>query len=268
MSSECRLAEDVEIGPWCVLDGAVELGPGVALISHVHIRGAVSVGAGSTLYPFVCVGFPPQDVKFKLGAPSAGVVIGEECVLREHATVHSASSTERPTVLGDRVMMMVGSHVGHDGRVGDEVVMVNAALLGGHVQVGANAVLGGGAACHQHGRVGRLAMVAGGSRCSADVPPFCMVAERNVFIGVNLIGLRRAGVDREELSLVRRVCREVFRVRLVQSEMVDRLEQHAERSAMVREILDFVRASTRPICTGSGGLAVAGARSRGGAEDW
>jgi len=256
VSGDCVLADDVTIGPWCILDGNVTLGSGARLISHVQVHGSVAIGDQSVVYPFACIGFPPQDLKFAPRSPTAGVVIGSNCVLREHSTVHAASNTETATTLGDRVMMMVGSHVGHDASVADDAVLVNAAMLGGHVTIGAGAVLGGGAAVHQHGRIGRLAMISGGSRCSADVPPFCMIAERNVFIGLNLVGLRRAGIDRDELSLLRRACRDVFRVRLGLAEMVEKLQRHAESSVMVGEVLDFVRAAKRPICTGSGSLVV------------
>jgi len=260
ISPEAEIADDARVGPWCVLEGRVTLGPRVRLLGNVSINGPATIGAGTTIYPFACIGYPGQDFKFALDHPTAGVAVGQDSVIREHVTIHAATGTDRPTTIGDHVMMMVGSHAGHDASVGDDAVLVNAVLLGGHVHVGAQAVLGGGAVFHQHVRVGRLAMVSGGSRCAAEVPPFCMAVERNLFSGVNVVGLRRAGVHREEISRLRRACREAFASRLSRDDMIERLRPHAQQSPMVAEVLEFVATASRPICTGSGSTVVPGRR--------
>src|SRR5690349_17988525 len=106
VSSETRLADDVEVGPYCVLTGRVVLSPGVRLVGNNYITGPVEIGSGTIVYPFACIGFGPQDVKFGLGQKSAGVVIGNDCIIREHVTIHSASNDHTPTRVGNRVFMM------------------------------------------------------------------------------------------------------------------------------------------------------------------
>lgn len=245
-----ELADDVQVGPACVLTGSVKLGPGVRLIGHATICGEfgpVEIGAGTTIYPGACVGFGGQDAKFKPGMASAGVRIGAGVTLREHATVHAATKPDRPTTVGDRVYMMVASHVGHDATVDRDVTMVNAVALGGHAHVAERAILGGSVVVHQFGRVGRMAFISGGSAFSCDVPPYCVGAGRNSLTGINLVGLRRAGVPRDQITTVRRAFREVFRRNLTKPESLARLAELGADCPPVLEMRDFVASSQRTI---------------------
>ncbi len=256
---ECELAEDVEVGPFCVLNGRVRLGAGVRLIGNVYLDGVVTIGERTQVYPFACIGFPGQDVKFKRGDKTAGVVIGADGILREHATVHAATNDHTPTSIGDRVFMMACSHVGHDGRIGTGVTMVNAAAVGGHGQVGDGAILGGGALIHQFSRVGRQAFLSGGSAISTDVPPFCIASGRNMLAGINLVGLRRGGMPRDQITLVRAAYRAALRAPLTRTEMLDRLQELGRDCPPVAEMARFVAEAKRvcPSMTRSGGRRVA-----------
>ena len=171
-------------------------------MSSVSIQGPVTIGKGTILYPNASIGYEPQDYKFKPGAETAGVVIGEESIIREHATVHAATKIDVPTKVGDRVMMMVGSHLGHDGLIGNDAVIVNNVMLAGHTQVHERVVLSGGVMVHQFGRVGRGVMASGGSILANDVPPFCMTAGRNMVVGLNKVGMRRSGMSPDEIEAV------------------------------------------------------------------
>jgi len=249
----CELADDVVIGPHCVLQGRVRLGPGARLIAAVHLNGPVEVGEGTEVYPGACLGFPGQDLKFKAGMPTAGVRIGRSCIIREHVTVHAATNDHTPTTVGDRCFMMACSHLGHDARIGNDVTMVNGSGLAGHAQVGDNATLSGAAVIHQFTRVGRLAFMSGGTGVSMDVPPFCMVPERQRIAGINLVGMRRLGISREEITRVREAFRQVFRPGdLSKEEMIERLEELGKGSPAVLEMAAFVRESKRAICPGPG----------------
>jgi UDP-N-acetylglucosamine acyltransferase len=248
ISPEAEIGRGCQIGPNCVLTGKVTLGENVRLVGNVYIEGPTTIGAGTTIYPFACIGFPPQDYKFKPGAPTAGVVIGRECLIREHVTVHAASKTEHATTAGDRCFLMVASHMGHDSVIGNDVILVNGSLLGGHVRVADRATISGGTGVHQFVEIGRLAFITGGIAQTSDVPPFCMIGARNTMIGLNVVGMRRNGVPREEITLVRRAFREAFLERVPKAEMVQRLGELAERSAYVRELRDFIaRKSPRPL---------------------
>lgn len=244
---EVELADDVQIGPYCVLNGRVKLGKGVRLVGQAYLEGPVSIGDGTIVYPFACLGFPGQDFKFKLGSPTAGVTIGSGCLIREHVTIHAATNEHTPTSIGDRVFMMSNSHAGHDARVGNGVVMVNNSALGGHAQVHDGAIISGGSLVHQFNRIGRLAFMAGGTAVSVDVPPFCMVTGNNVMHGINLVGLRRSGMARDDVTRVRQAYREVLSQPLTREEMVRELERMGAECAPVAEMAAFVGAAKK-IC--------------------
>ncbi|MFN0133483.1 MAG: acyl-ACP--UDP-N-acetylglucosamine O-acyltransferase [Phycisphaerales bacterium] len=252
VSPESELAESVEIGPYCILTGRVQLGAGVRLLSHVCIAGPVTIGAGTTVYPFACVGFPGQDVKFKPGDKTAGVVIGQNGILREHATIHAATNEATPTTVGDRVFMMVNAHLGHDTQVGNGVTMVNDAAIGGHARLYDNVTMGGGAKVHQFCRVGRMAFMAGNCVVSTEIPPFCIAAEFNRVAGINLVGLRRSGVPREEIAIVRKAFARAIRPGPGKVEMLAILRELSPQSKLVAEMADFVATAKRPITPGMG----------------
>ncbi|MBX3385093.1 MAG: acyl-ACP--UDP-N-acetylglucosamine O-acyltransferase [Phycisphaeraceae bacterium] len=259
VSPQAVLAEDAEVGPWCVLLGRVVLGAGVRLHGNNYVQGTggpVEIGAGTQVYPFACIGYEPQDYKFKPGSPTAGVRIGKECLIREHATVHAASNTEHPTTLGDRVFLMVSTHVAHDCMIGDRVVMVNGAGIAGHGRIESDVTLGGNAVIHQHCRLGRLVMMSGDCAVSLDVPPFCTVNERNRIGGLNLVGLRRSGMPAAQIGALRVAFRDLLRNPMPRSEVVRELRERAAADGAsapaLTELADFIEASKRGITPGMG----------------
>jgi len=258
VSPESELGEGVEIGPYCFLRGRVTLGPGVRLLGNNYINGAggpVVIGARTAIWPFACIGYEPQDFKFGPGATTAGVVIGEDCLIREHVTVHAASNDHTPTRVGNKVFLMVNTHIAHDCLIGNNVVMVNGAGVAGHGVIEDNVTLGGNAVIHQFCRIGRMVMMSGDCAVSLDVPPFCMVNERNRIGGLNTVGLRRSGMDREHITQLRRAFRDLLRTPLPRSEVIAGLESRA-REGMgcppIAEMARFIAASKRGICPGMG----------------
>ena len=252
VSKDCELASDVEIGPYCVLRGSIRLGPGVRLLGNNYLQGPVSIGAGTIVYPFACLGYEPQDYKFAPGSKTAGVVIGASCIIREHATVHAASNDHTPTRVGDRVFMMVNTHVAHDCTVGNRVVFVNGAGIAGHGVIQDDVTLGGNAVIHQHCRIGRLVMMSGDCAVSLDVPPFCIVSERNRIGSLNLVGLRRNGVPREQITVLRGVFRDLLRNPLPRPALTEELQERSRFSPFVAELAAFIMESKRGICPGMG----------------
>lgn len=166
-----KVADDAEVGPWCVLGPEVEVASGAVLADRVRLEGRVSVGEGARLSRCVTVG-APQHTGHE-GAHSTR--IGAGAVLREFVTVHG-STGEEPTEIGAGAYLMAFSHAGHDSRVGEGAVLTNLVQLGGHVRVGRRAVLGGGAMVHQRLEIGAYAMVGGMSGVRASVPPFTMAS--------------------------------------------------------------------------------------------
>jgi UDP-N-acetylglucosamine acyltransferase len=252
VSPEAQLADTVQVGPFCVLTGPIALAQGVRLIANVHLQGPLTIGEGTILYPGVCVGFEPQDYKFTPSTPTAGVTIGANCLLREHATIHAATNAHTPTSLGNGCFMMAYAHMGHDCHVGNKVIMVNYTGMSGHCEVADNATFSGHVGLHQFVRIGRLAFLSGGVSVGMDVPPFCMANERNRLGGLNLVGMRRNGVSRDEITEVRRAFRDCFRRPLPMDEMVAILEERAANSPAVGEMAAFIRGTKRGICGGMG----------------
>ncbi|MEM9167384.1 MAG: acyl-ACP--UDP-N-acetylglucosamine O-acyltransferase [Planctomycetota bacterium] len=244
-----QIHDEARIGPFCVIEGACTVGPGTQLISNVHLRGPITIGCDTMVYPGACLGFEPQDVKFKPGDPTAGVVVGDGCLIREHVTVHSATNTHTPTTIGNRVFMMSSSHAGHDCLVGDDAVIISGALLAGHVTIGERATLGGGALVHQFVRVGRLAMIGGGVAISNELPPYCTAYLINRIGGANLVGLRRSGMAPEEINAVKRAVNHM-RADMPREDLLAVLDELAETSEAVGDILAFVESAERPICGG------------------
>jgi len=243
---QCVLAAGVEVGPHCIISGRVSIGENTRLIAAVHIQGPADIGADNTLYPGACIGFPAQDWKHKPGDATGGVRIGSGCLLREHVTIHAATKPDVPTTLGDKCFLMVGSHLGHDAWVGNNVVLVNHVLLAGHTKVYDNATLAGGTALHQFNRVGRLAF-ASGVALAMDVPPFCVAGERNTLNGVNLVGMRRNGISRDDITRVRNAFRDAIRRRLPRQEMIAKLTELGRDCPVVMEMATFVAEAKRPI---------------------
>lgn len=246
---DVQLGQDVEIGPRCEIDGPVTLGDGVRLMGNVYLRGPLTIGAGTIIYPFACIGFPGQDVKFKPGDPTPGVVIGENCTLREHITIHAATKPEQPTTLGNRVFMMVNAHVGHDSVVGNDVIMVNNSCLAGHTVIYDRVTLSGLTAVHQFCRVGRFAFIGGGAVASCDVPPFATLSHRNIIGTINIVGMRRNGFDNAEITAVRKAYRVGFHGKsLAKAQLLEVLDGLASESRAVAELAEFVRTAKKPLC--------------------
>lgn len=242
------LADDVKIGPYCSVRGSVTLGPGVRLLERVSIQGPATVGAGTVFYPGAIIGFEPQDYKFLPGTPTAGVVLGANCIIREHATVHASTSTEHPTRLGEGVFLMVNSHVGHDTVVGDRTILVNNTALAGHVTVEDRVTFSGGCLVHQHCRIGRLCMFSGGSVVTTDIPPFLMLIDRNEVVGLNLVGLRRNGFSAAEINALRSVFSKIMRQNPPRQELIAALAQRMDGEPIIRYMHDFIVAcSTKPL---------------------
>lgn len=253
IEGDCECADDVEIGPQCVVTGPVKLGAGVRLVGRSHIQGPVAIGERCMIYPGACIGFPPQDVKFKLGDPTAGVRVGDDTIIRELVTIHASTSAQTPTIVGNNVFMMVQSHVGHDARVDDHCVLVNSAAVGGHSHLGERVTLGGNSGIHQNTRIGKLVFVTGVVGMSTDVPPFAMISERNLMTGINVVGMRRAGYSTEEISGVRLAFREALRTNMPTPDRLALLREHAETCPPVNEIIEFIeQRGTRGMAHGVG----------------
>jgi UDP-N-acetylglucosamine acyltransferase len=239
------LAEDVEIGPWCRVESGVTIGPGTRLIANVHLEGPLTIGERNTLYPNVCLGFVAQDRKYDPSVPGAGVTVGDRNILREGVTIHRATG-DQPTRLGSDNYLMVNSHLGHDTVVGDRCNLANGVLLGGHVTVLDDVTIGGGAAVHQHCRIGQRSMLAGVIGVIQDVLPFCVLFHTRQMIGLNLVGLRRAGM-RDQIKPLQKALEYACCSGLSNKAAIARIREDFGDSPACLEMADFIEQTRRGI---------------------
>lgn len=218
---KAELDPTVEVGPYCIIDAHVRIAAHCRLIHNVYLTGWTEVGPGCELHPGAIVGQVPGDIKYK-GARTY-CRIGRDTILREYVTIHRGTEPESATTIGDRCFFLAGSHAGHNCAVADDVTIINSAVLGGHVQVGHRATLGGQAAVHQFVRVGELAMLAGTARVVMDVLTFALADPLGRISGLNSVGLRRAGIPREDILEIREAYRTLFASGLPFSEAVARV---------------------------------------------
>lgn len=243
------IADGVSIGPYSVVGPDVVLDEGVVVEAHVVIGGRTRIGARSHLFPFASIGLKPQDLKYR-GEPSE-LLIGADNQIREHVTMNPGTEGGgMVTRVGDRCLFMVGAHVAHDCQVGSNVIMANNATLGGHVVVEDNAIIGGLAAIHQYVRIGRHAMVGGMSGVEQDVIPFgSVMGERAHLQGLNLVGLKRHGFEREDIHTLRNAYRLLFADEGTLSERLADVSKVFGGNTVVQAIVAFVAAeSQRGIC--------------------
>ena len=240
-----RIAPDASVGPWCHVGASVVIEAGVTLVSHVVADGHTLIGAGATLYPFCTVGLAPQDLKYR-GEPTR-CEIGPRTQVREHCTIHRGTVTgSGVTRVGADCLLMAVVHVAHDCVLGDGVIIANNVVMGGHVEIGDGAVIGGAAALHQFVRIGRGAMVGGVSGVEADVVPFgSVIGNRARLAGLNVIGLRRRGVDRPRLHAIRAAFRALFAGEAVFAQRLEGVRAEHGAEPLVAEILAFIDSPSR-----------------------
>jgi len=202
------IAADGEIGPFCVIGPDVKLGAGCKLMAHVTVMGRTTIGAGNVFFPQSVIGGAPQDLKYK-GEPST-VVIGDHNTFREAVTVHAGTEGGGMiTRIGNRNLLMVNAHVGHDAQMGDRCVIANNVMLAGHVVIGSSVVLSGGSASHHYVRISDFSYAAAYSQIHHDVPPFVKIQDDTVW-DTNSLGLKRAGFTDEDVTAIEDAVRRLF----------------------------------------------------------
>jgi len=217
-----ELADDVEVGPFCIIGPGVRIDAGTRLLAHVVVSGRSAIGQRNVFHPFAVIGGEPQIRKLDAAsgpstAPSS-LVIGAENVFREHVTVN-VSSGETPTAIGEKNLFMAGAHVAHDVTVGSHCVVANGVQLAGHVMVEDWVTFGGLSGVAQWLRIGQSAFVAAGAMCERDVPPFVIVqGDRARVRALNIVGLERRGVAAESIARLKRAFARTFVRRSAPSE--------------------------------------------------
>lgn len=239
IAAEAELADDVQIGPFVVIEGPVRIGPECVLRPHVHLCGPLTLGRGNHVFSGAVLGERPQHLKYN-DEPTS-LEIGDDNVFRENVTIHRGTTQSWTTRIGSHNFFMAGSHIAHDCQVGSHCILANGALLAGHCLLQDSVYLSGNCAIHQFVRIGRLALLSGASTTTKNIPPFVVQHGRNSVCGINVIGMRRAGMTPEQINAVRAVFRILYRSGLVLAAALARAEREWGQSEAVAEMLAFIR---------------------------
>jgi UDP-N-acetylglucosamine acyltransferase len=249
VESGARIADDVEIGPYCIVGPKVELKERVRLVAHVVLDGLTTIGAGTVIYPHATLGQPPQS--FAYHGEDTTLVVGENNLIRESVTMHTGTADGRGvTSVGSNCMFMANSHVAHDCELGNNIVIANSVALGGHCEIGDYVWFGGMSGAHQFTRIGKHAFVGGLAGLRGDLIPFGSVIGNHAHLaGLNLVGLKRRGFSREAIHDLRNAYRLLFAEEGTFQERLDDVAELFAKNSEVMAIVDFIRSGgQRPLC--------------------
>ncbi|SME99580.1 acyl-ACP--UDP-N-acetylglucosamine O-acyltransferase [Pseudobacteriovorax antillogorgiicola] len=248
VAKEAQLDRGVVIGPNAIVGPRVSLGKNVQIGAGAIISGTTTVGEASRIFPFATVGSDPQDLKYE--GEETIVKIGKNNNIREYVNISCGTvGGGGETTMGDNNLIMVYSHVAHDCHIGSNCVFANGVQLAGHVVIGNQVVFGGMSGAHQFCRFGDRAMIAAGAIVVQDVPPYCMVqGDRARISGLNVVGLRRSGMPRERISLVKNMFKILYNDNLTLEDAIEKIVQDVEDAEERSVFLDFLRSSERGVC--------------------
>jgi UDP-N-acetylglucosamine acyltransferase len=245
---KAQLDPTVQVGAYAIVEQEVKIGPGTRIEPFARLQGPTTLGAENHIHSYACIGGPPQDLKY--AHERTVLEIGDKNTIREYVTIHRGTvGGGGITKMGSNCLIMAYAHIAHDCILGDQVILANAATLAGHVIVHNKAVVGGLSAVHQFVRIGEAAYIGGMTGVSQDVPPFMLVAgERGWLHGLNVIGLRRQGFTREDLSLLKRAYHIIWRSGLRRTEALEEVKKElGVDNPSLFQLVEFVASSSRGI---------------------
>jgi len=247
--TDSKIARNVVIEPFVTIEKDVEIGSGTWIGSNVTIMEGARIGKNCRIFPGAVISAIPQDLKFE-GEKSL-TIIGDDCTIRECATINRGTSASGKTIVGNNCLIMAYAHIAHDCIIGDNCVIVNSVALGGHVTIGDYAIIGGLSAIHQFVSVGKHAMVSGGSLVRKDVPPYIKAAREPLsFVGINSIGLRRRGFSDDKIKEIQAIFRILFQNNNNNTQALLKIETEINATPERDEIISFVQNSGRGIMKG------------------
>lgn len=243
---EAKIGENCEIGPFCYIDKNVVVGDNNRLMNSVTLLYGTRMGNGNVVFPGAVIGAIPQDLKFKGEETTAE--IGNNNTIRENVTINRGSAAKGKTIVGNNNLLMEGMHVAHDVFIGNGCVIGNSTKLAGEVVVDDFAVISGAVLVHQFCHIGSYVMIGGGTRTGQDVPPYTMAAREPVaYCGLNLVGLRRRGFERELIDNIHNTYRILYQRGKLREECIAQVKAEIPMTKEIEYILDFVTSSTRGI---------------------
>ena len=249
IDKKAKIGKNIKIGPFCYIGPNVNIEDDAELISNVHIEGNTKIGKKTKIFPFASIGTQPQDLKFK--GESNSLEIGENNTIREYVTINPGTKGGGgKTVVGDKCLFMISSHIAHDCFIGNEVVIANNVAVAGHAIIEDSVIIGGNSGVQQFTRIGRLAMVGGMTGVSKDIIPFGLsFGNRNYLQGINLIGLRRKKYENKKIIELDEAYKKIFSSKNFQENIV-KINGEYKTNELVQEVTNFIsKDKKRPFCT-------------------
>ena len=245
ISDKAKIHSSAKIGPYCVIGDNVEIDEGCTLHSQVAISGNTKIGKNNIFYPFSSIGSAPQDLKYK--GEESFLVIGNNNTFRENVTVNPGTEGGGLyTIIKDNCLFMVGAHIAHDCMIGSNVILANNATLAGHVEIDNNTIIGGNSAIHQFVKIGKNAMVGGMSGLEKNLVPYGLyIGIRSNMKGLNLIGLKRKGLDNKKIKTLNEFIENVFNKNDSVENNLNKINNEIKSIEEVKEIIDFIEKSNK-----------------------
>ncbi len=245
ISKKAKIHSSVKIGPYCVIGDNIEIGEDCVLHSHVSLSGNTKIGKNNIFYPFSSIGSAPQDLKYK--GEKSFLTIGNDNTFRENVTVNPGTEGGGLyTKIKDNCLFMVGAHIAHDCMIGSNTILANNATLAGHVEIDNNAIIGGNSAIHQFVKIGKNAMVGGMSGLEKNLIPYGLyIGIRSNMKGLNLIGLKRKGLDNREIKTLNQFIEKIFNKNDSIENNLNKVNNEVKSIEEAKEIIDFIEKSNK-----------------------
>ncbi len=244
-----KLGKNVSIGPYTIVEENVTVGDGCIIKAHVHIGARTTLGKNCRLFNGAVVGEIPQDLKY--ADEETETIVGDNVIIREYCTIHRGTTDRWKTTIGNNVLIMAYSHIGHDCVIGDNTIIANSCNMGGHVEVGDFVIIGGAVPIHQFVKIGKHAFIAGGFRISKDIPPYIRASNIPLtYNGLNSVGLHRRGFPSETIQQIKHAYTRIYRSHMNVGQAVKHIKSNMALTPEVQDILDFIDESTRGIIRG------------------
>jgi len=246
VDSGACLSDGVRIGPYAVVGKNVKIGRDSVIDSFAQVLGHTTIGSNCRIFSYAVIGNIPQDLKYT--GKISFLDIGNNNCIREFVTMNPGTEENSRTIIGNDNLIMVYSHIAHDCRVGDGNILANSTTLAGHVQIEDKAVVGGLVAIHQFCRIGGTSIIGGCSKVVQDVPPYSMCDGHPASVyGLNLVGLKRAGVESEKIRILKKAFKELFFQNRLLNEAKQTITEELPLSKEIKHLLAFVSNSKRGI---------------------
>lgn len=247
ISQKAKIGKGVDVGPYSIIKDGVRIGANCQIGSFCVIEGDTTVGNDCNIFSGAIIGSIPQDLKYK-GQKSI-LVIGNNNIIREYVTINPGTQEGSKTIIGNSNLLMAYSHVAHDCTIGNDCIIANGGTLAGHVEIHDKAVIGGLVAIHQFCRVGKLSIIGGCSKVVQDIPPFstCDGHPARVY-GLNSVGLKRLGINKEEIGNIRQAFKILFFSGISMSHALEKIEKEINQTPLILDIFKFIQSTQRGLC--------------------